>query len=435
MDWEKNRLWIGLGLLVVLVGAGIWTYRTRRGDTPATEQTTPSAFPDISEDDVSSLEITRPASDGEGEPETVRLNRGEGGWTLSVPVEARADQGAIDTALDKLDELEVVGIAASRSQFHERLEVDDAHGIHVVARNGDEVIADLIIGAYRSGNTMVRVAGQDQVVMVRGSIRFAFSKDLKDWRDRGVLALEADDVREVAFVGPNGSFRFTRPTETVTPEPPAEGEEAEGEGETPEPTTRLGEWQIAEVSYTRPASYPDGGVIPPDAGVVADAVPATPMTTIEGFQASRLRSIISSLARMRASDFAAADVTAAQAGLGDGAARVTLTVGEGSAAQTYTVRLGNEASSERHDYYAQREGDDTIFIISRFLSERINPSYSSFLAPAASATAEPEGGGEGEGGADPHGGMMGGGGGGSIPPEVMDQIRRQLEQQGAGGGM
>lgn len=415
MDWKNNRLFIGLLALVTLGGLAIWAVGVRTGDTPQRESDLPSDFPDLERDQIASIEITRPEDDGQA----VRLERREGEWFITAPMEVRADQSAVSTALDKLDELEVRGIAASNPEFHERLEVDPEHGVHVVARGEDgEALADLWLGAYRSGNTLVRLEGDDRVVQVRGSIKFAFNKALRDWRDRAVLTLEADDVREVAWVGPNGTFRFARAAA------------AEGESEP-------GEWAMTEISYVPAAPEAEAAAeadAPPPRRPPPPPVEPTALTTIEGFQASKVRSMISSLARMRASDFAAADVTPEAAGIGPTSARVTLTVApaEGEEGpQTFTVVLGSEASAERHDFYAQREGDETIYVISRFLGERISPTAESFTQ-AATPEAEPAG--EGEAPPDMGGGMPGMPGGGQLPPEVMEQIRRQLEQQGLGGG-
>src|SRR5688500_16268878 len=165
MDWQKNRLWIGAVALLVLGGAAIWAVSSRTGDTPRTERDAPSDFPEVDRDDVTVLEITRPGEDGG----TIRLERQDDAWRITQPIEAPADHSAVTTALDKLDELELAGVAASAAQFHERLEVDAEHGVRVIARGSDgNALADLWIGAYRSGNTMVRVEGEERVVSVRG---------------------------------------------------------------------------------------------------------------------------------------------------------------------------------------------------------------------------------------------------------------------------
>jgi hypothetical protein len=407
MDWQKNRLWIGLVALLALGGGAIWAVRSRTGDSPtATGAATISGFPsEIERDSITSIEITRP------DEQPVRLTRGEGGWRMAAPVDARADQTSVDTALDKIVELELESVAARNATHHEELEVDAAHGIHVVVRGGEETLADFWIGVSRSGNTAVRPEGQDAVGMVDGSIRFAFSRDLKDWRDRAILDVESDEVREVSWAGPNGTFRFTRPMTT-----PAPAADAPADAPPPEPT--LGDWTMAEVSFVPTVETPDGGV---------PAAPPAPATTIEGFQPSKVRTLVSGLARLRAADFAAADVTRAAAGFTDASPRVTLTLGEGESATREVILLGNAVPEASDQFYAMHEGDDTIYVVSRYHSTRIHPTASEFQASAAPA-APPEG----EGGMP--GGMpdiqMGGPGGGQIPPELMRQIQQQLQQQG-----
>ena len=126
---------------------------------------------------------------------------------MTAPVDAETDESAISTALDKLGEMDVTGIAASREENYELLEVDDS-GIQVTVHQGDETV-ELIIGAYRGRNTMVRVAGEPSVFQVAGSIKYAFNKELKDCRNRRVLAVQADRVRRIHFESENGDYTFT----------------------------------------------------------------------------------------------------------------------------------------------------------------------------------------------------------------------------------
>jgi hypothetical protein len=409
MDWQKNRLFIGAAALLVLGGLAAYLISERTGDTE-TGVTERPTLPDIDEDAVMALDITRPPPSGEGEPEHVRLERHGETWSITQPLEAVADPSALDTALDKLDELEVAGLAATHAEHHEELEVDDAHGVHVVIHGeGDEVIADLIIGAFRGGNTMVRVSGQDSVVTVRGSIRFAFARDLKDWRNRSMLDLEADQVRVAEWTGPNGHFAFARPE--VAAEAPAPSEDGEGDDddEPAAPATHLGDWAPTAVHFV-PAAEGDAGVA---------AVAAAPVTELPTFAPSRVTSMVSSLAHMRASDFAPTEIDRAAAGITDASAHVTLTSGTGADAERHTITVGNEASSG--NFYAMRDDDPTIFIVSRFLMEKISPAAPAFEQTAAAEAPEPEG----DSPMPP--------GGGEIPPDLMRQIQAQLQAQGMGG--
>ena len=407
MDWQKNRLWIGLVALVITGGAAFMAVKSGTGDSPASSSTASmSGFPDeVERDTITSLEITQP------EQPTIRLVRGEGGWTLAAPVEARADQTSVDTALDKIAELHLESIAARGAAHHEELEVNAAQAIHVVANGEGGVLVDLWVGGTRSGNTAIRIGDADTVGMVNGSIRFAFVRELKDWRDRSITDVDATEVRTVAWNGPNGTFRFTRPMTT-----PAATEE----NATPEPT--LGDWTLAEASYV-PAAAPVDPSAPPPATPAAPVAPLAPVTTIENFQPSRVRTMVSTLARLRASDFAATDLTAATAGISETSPTVTLTVGEGSSATTAVLHLGNANGDQ---FYATRDGDETIFLVSSMHASRINPTVVEFQP---SATPEPPA--APEGGGMPPGIEMGGAGGGEIPPEIMRQIQQQLQQQGA----
>jgi hypothetical protein len=406
MDWQKNRLYIAAAALLALGGLATYLVRERTGDTE-TGVTERPTLPHVAEADVTALDITRPAPSGEGEPEHVRLELHDGVWRVTQPLDAPADASALDTALDKLDELEVAGTAATHAEHHEELEVDDAHGVHVVVHGADDaVLADLIIGAFRGGNTMVRAAGQDTVVTVRGSIRFAFARDVKDWRNRSMLDLEADQISAAEWTGPNGHFAFARPQVAGEAPPPSE----DGE-EVPAPAPHLGDWAPTAVSYV-PAAEGDAGVA---------AVPPAPVTTLASFAPSRITSMVSSLAHMRASDFAATEIDRAAAGITDASAHVTLTVDGEGGPERHTITVGSEASSG--NFYAMRDGDPTIFVVTRFLMEKISPAASAFEQTAAAEAPAPEG------DMPP---MPGGGG--EIPPELMRQIQAQMAAQGLGGG-
>ncbi len=406
MDWQKNRLFIAAAALLVLGGLAVYLVRSRTGNTDSSEGERPT-LPTIERDDITALEFTRPPPSGEGEPEHVRLELHDGAWRVTEPVDAPADASAVDTTIDKLVHLAVVGTAATHPEHHAELEVDDEHGVHVIVHGASGVLLNMMVGAFRGGSTMVRQSGQDTVVTVRGSIRFAFARDLKDWRNRSMLDLEAGEVRVAEWVGPNGTFRFARPEVAGEPTPPAEGED-----EAPSaPATTLGDWAPTEVSYVPPP--PEG-----DAGVAV--APAAPSTTLANFAASRVTSVVSSLAHMRAADFAAADVDRAGAGISDASARVTLTIGSGESAERHTVVVGSEASSG--NFYAMRDEDPTIFVISRFLMEKVSPQASAFEQTAAAAAPEPTEDGPAPIGAD------------QIPPDLMRQIQEQMQARGMGGG-
>ncbi len=379
MDWKKNRLLIGGAVLVALVGLAVWATKNR--ELHAADPVSASAekaLPAIDKSKVDELDIHVP---DKGDVTLVKKGKA---WRLSKPLDAAADDSAVSSALDKLDGIEVSGIAATKASNHARLEVDDAHGIRVIAKSGGKVLADLIIGGYRSGNTMVRLHGKTEVVAVRGSIKYAFNKEVKDWRDRSVVDVSANDVKEATFDSPKGTFHFVR-----------DGDDwKQADGETP----------------------------------------------IDKFDAAKVKSFVSSLSRLRATDFAKQGVTATQAGLDQPRATVTLVVEQaasgsdahedaGAAAhaapptrQTIVLHLG-VATSSGDDFYLQRQGNPITYVISKFLADRMQPDPAKFQKSATPPPSTPP---PGAGGAPSPMGM----GHGKIPPQVMEQIRQQLRQRG-----
>jgi hypothetical protein len=370
---KRYRLVIGAIAVLAMVGLAIWAIRQESGDTEVVAEDTP-ALPEIERDAITEVEIRRPNE------EAVRLVKSGESWRLAAPVEAAAAQTNVDTLLDKLADLEVNGVASEHARFHERFEVDEEHGVHVIARAGSEELIDFWIGGATDRGTMVRLDGEDRTLLVEGRIAFAFNKPAQDFRDRAIVELEADDLREATFTNTNGSFRFRKNGEAWEQvlEPAAEGA----------------------------------------------AAPAA----IERFAPTKVGTTVAGLARLRASSFAAADVTAESAGLGEAAPRVVLVSGEGESAQTITLRIGNEVDAGSR--YVMREGNDTLFVVSSFMATRLLPNAEAFQeAEPGTEPAEP---------AEPPAGMPGmpgmPGGGGQIPPELMQQIQRQLQQQQAGGG-
>ena len=388
----NKKLAIAAGAFVVtLVGAYV-ALNGRDTETVTTDEA--PEFPTIERDAITQIDITRPAS-GDEPASTVTLTKDGDTWRVTAPVDAETDESAISTALDKLGEMDVTGIAASREENYELLEVDDS-GIQVTVHQGDATV-ELIIGAYRGLNTMVRVVGESPVFQVAGSIKYAFNKELKDWRNRRVLDVPADRVRRVHFQSEGGDYTFLRNVS--------------------------GEWE-----------------------------PLEGQEPIERFGSSKVQSIAASIAGMRAVNFAPADIDETAAGFGAPTGTVTLSVApeteEGvetredpSTFEDIVLHVGSESGSNS-EWYVRHVGNPVIYVISTYLADRMRPNAELFQNPEpgsepAEAPGGMPGGMPGMPGGMPGmpGGMPGGpGGGGQIPPELMQQIQQQLQQQQAAGG-
>jgi len=337
----------------VLLGLTAWAVNsrnrqpTRAGEIPAIE---------LDKTAITALEITRP-EDGR-----VVLLKVEDSWRVMEPVEAAADQNNVDSALNRLADLEISRIVATKPDHYERLQVDEASAVRVTVKAGDETLSELFVGKYGNGMTMVRIDERSEVFGARGSLRYAFDRELKAWRDRKVVNVKPEDVESIRFEGPKGTFAFERDGDAWVAR---KGNKA------------LGDFDSKQVSGT-----------------------------------------VSTAARLVASDFAASDISEARAGLTEPRATVTLT----STGNPDPIVLELGASTDQGDeLYMRRRGAPTIYVISRYLADRLQPDAAAFQAPSTPPPGSPA--------PPPAGPATGGQQQPQLPPEVMEQLREQIRAQ------
>jgi hypothetical protein len=329
---QANKILTGLAVLAVLLAITVWQFNAREQEYSRAPEVT-AKLPKIKKEDIDELSIAVP------EKQAVSLKKTGKTWNLVEPMQTPADQAAVDGVLAKLEELDVTGVAATKPDNYAQLEVDDKKATHVVAKQGGKVVADLLIGAYRGGNTMVREKSAVNVATVKGSIKYAFDKELKDWRDRLVVEVTADQVTAVTFENAKGAFRFVR-----------DGKD----------------WKQA------PGEKP-----------------------LPNFDGAKVNSLVGTATQLHASDFAAKDVTADAAGVGaKSEGVVTLTTGGDAGVQSIVLHVGHKQGD---GYYLTREGKDPIFLVSEFAGGRLTPSADKFAkdkeeAKPAAAAAPPHGG-------------------------------------------
>ena len=315
MQWRKNRIAIGGVAFFALLGLTLWAVSSR-DDQPTGLRELPSI--ELDKEAITSLEIIRP------ENERVVLSNVDGAWRVTEPMDAAADKSNVESALNRLADLQVARVVATRPENYERLQVDEASAVLVVAKAGDDTLARLMIGKYGNGMTMLRIDDHTEVFGARGSLRYAFDRELKSWRDRMVVSVDAANVQTIRFESANGTFQFQR--------------EADG-------------WKVLEGQ---------------------DA--------LGDFDPKQVTGRLSTAARLTASDFAPEDTSAARAGLTEPQATVTLTLADDR--EPIVLELG--ASTEQAgELYLRRQDEPTIYVISQYLADRLRPDAKTFETPEA----------------------------------------------------
>jgi hypothetical protein len=362
---NSSRIFIALAVLVGLGVAVTTTLRSREAKT--TVEAPKATLTAPKKDELTELAITRPNQ------APITLVKQADKWRMTSPVEAEAGQSAVDAALDRLADLKVTGIAATKKENHARLEVDAAHGTHVVAKGGAKTLLDIFVGQAKSGGTMVRAEGDDQVLIAKGSFRYVFDKEPKEFRKRELTELDSAQLTQVAVSSPKGSYKFVKNGEAWA--------QAPGEKK------------------------------------------------IDKFDPAQAQALASTASNLRAQDFGAPDESTEVTGLGAPQAKVLLTKKDGSVLEV----LVGKPTAKGDDYYVKTSEGPVVYKVAKFSAERLMPEAKFFEkqpppppAPAGAGGMPPGMGGMPQG--------MGGPGGQGISPEMMEQIQRQIRaQQGAQG--
>jgi hypothetical protein len=316
MDIRKHRLPIALALLAA-VGVGTFIALDRRDapdDTAMVERVSPTRGLDRGA--ITAIEIELP-----GEPST-RLEIADDAYSIVAPIEAPADASAVNQMLDRLVDIEIESVAATREKHHAKLEVSDELAIKVRVFVGDAKAADLRIGAARGRATMIRDAASPNVLGARGGLRYAFDKKPDDLRDKRIFKLDEQNITSVTFESEAGTLTFTRA----------------GEGQ--------------------------------------DFAPAEGSPEISGFDPAAVRARVMTLARLRASGFAPKEVTSEEAGLEPPRARVELLAED----RPHALLLGAEAPT---GIYAAIEGGGVVYVLPAATGQRFMPKPADFEASAA----------------------------------------------------
>jgi hypothetical protein len=134
------------------------------------------------------------------------------------------------------------------------------------------------------------------------------------------------------------------------------------------------------------------------------------------FDPKQVSGHLSTAARLTASDFAPEETSAARAGLTEPQATVTITLTNDPSA--IVLELG-DSTDQAGEFYLRRQGEPTIYVISQYLADRLQPDAKAFEAPEAPPAPPPV-----MPNAPPGGGQQP-----KLPPEVMRQLQEQIRAQ------
>jgi len=139
-------------------------------------------------------------------------------FKVTAPVAYAADEVAAKAAFDGLTSLTLGDLVSENKAKHAEFEVDDAKGIHVVAKSSaGAVLADFLVGKVTGSGTMVRLTGKDDVWLAANSLRSAFDKAPVDWREKSVTTFPQADAETVTVKAKDGTMAMAKKTAEKAP--------------------------------------------------------------------------------------------------------------------------------------------------------------------------------------------------------------------------
>jgi hypothetical protein len=271
----------------------------------------PRLMPKLDASQFDTLEVTKP-----GSPTAVLKSEG-GKYKVTAPVAYAADEPIVKAAFEGFAKMEASDLVTDKKDKHAEFDIDDAKGVHVVAKKADKVVADIVLGKSVGPGTMVRLAGKDPVWQATGITRYTFDKLPIDWRDKSITTFTAADAERIELASKDGGKAVVKKTGAKN------GSEDK--------------WEVVESSVK--------------VDKLDDAVP---------------NGIVQSMATWKANDFADG-VKLADAGLEPPALTVTVTLKGDKKA---VAMIGNRKGDD--EVYVKIPESPQVFIAKKYNVERVN---------------------------------------------------------------
>jgi hypothetical protein len=280
-----------------------------------------------------------------GDKSDVTLEKKGDKWVVTKPVNAPASQASVKAMVDSLKELkakeQLFGTVSDADK--KEYQLDAEHGVHIAAFKGADKKLDLTFGKSGARGQLVQVAGNPAVFAATGYSAFVYTREIKGWRDTEIFRFDDANVNQVTIENKSGPFSFTK-----------DGDKWSG--------TQKGK-------------------------------------PLERFDQEKVKDMLRSFKSLNADDFGDGKTTA-DTGLDAPEGVVTFQLKDG--AGKYTLKVGKTGPGANH--FAVKDGNDTTFVVSNFISDFTTADAPKFQQPADGGAPKDKG---------PPGGMPG------MPPGMM----------------
>jgi hypothetical protein len=194
-------------LLLVLAGVFSYIWFVERKQEPKREGEREKVTV-LAVDKAKAKEISLTSAGGE----TIRLVKESGGWKVAAPFTAPADTSAVESMLTSLEKLEADEVVVEQAANPAEFGLDKPSRTVTAVVEGAPSPLSVEFGAKSPDGSSVyaRSAGSPKVYLVPQWVEGSFDKKPFDLRDRDLLHVKRDDVRQLEVAGPEGGYALAR---------------------------------------------------------------------------------------------------------------------------------------------------------------------------------------------------------------------------------
>jgi|GEM_PF-520501 len=156
-------------------------------------------LPRLNVADVDTIKIFRPA-------DTLVVARGEGdSWTVNG---FRASTQSVADLFTALKDSSLAELVAENPSSHAQLGVDSTKGKRLELIKASQVLLNLVLGDHGPGfeGVYVRRPSEPTVYLIHANLSNPVERQLDDWRDKEVVAVNPDSVREIRVERRKGGY-------------------------------------------------------------------------------------------------------------------------------------------------------------------------------------------------------------------------------------
>lgn len=176
-----------------------------KDDKPADDTPEPSkqAF-SFKQEDIASITLTRAG-------ETITVENQDGKWVITQPVNAPADESAIDSIARAITDARVERTLPASDEESQSFGLSEpAVSVEVKLKSGDQHALRLGSKDFSGLSVYARIGDQNEVTLLPAAVLTNSDKPLDDLRDRAVLGLSQYDIKSLTINNENGRVSLVK---------------------------------------------------------------------------------------------------------------------------------------------------------------------------------------------------------------------------------